>query len=62
MKNTTETRNRATISFRSDTDYLRIKRLSELMGCSISSIASLAVEKWLRDNYFEYRDYYSKEL
>jgi len=62
MANTNEASKRASISFRSDTDSLRIKRLSELMGCSISGVASLAVEQWLRDNYFKYKEHYSTKL
>ena len=61
MANPSKPSNRMSVSLRSDIDFERIIRLSEMMGCSISTVGSMAIEQWLHDNYFKYKEYYSRE-
>ena len=53
--------NRVSVGFRSEVDYQRVIRLSEVMGCSVSAVGSMAIEQWLCENYFKYKEYYSKK-
>lgn len=56
---TDKNKNRLSISMRGTVDFDRIVHLSELMGCSVSAVGSLAIEQWLHENYRKYKEEYS---
>tara|TARA_R110001592_G_scaffold6276_2_gene33742 strand:- start:1659 stop:1859 length:201 start_codon:yes stop_codon:yes gene_type:complete len=51
---------RTSVSFSSKKDYELFVELATKMQCSESSLASLAISEWLRDNYFRMYKLYSK--
>ncbi len=59
---TDKNKNRLSISMRGTADFERLVRLSELMGCSISAVGSLAIERWLHENYRKYKEDYSHKM
>ncbi len=51
---------RTSVSFSSKKDYELFVELAIKMQCSESSLASLAISEWLRDNYLRMYTLYSK--
>jgi len=51
---------RTSVSFSSKKDYELFVELATKMQCSGSSLASLAISEWLRDNYLRMHSHYSK--